>query len=258
MSVVIGVQSVKQLEHKNKNDEDWVSWRNKLITDGAITGSTFPIWFGCGFQTLSKFLSNESQPESEYRTTVMNHGNYYEKYCLDALITKFPTLSFATLNQLSHLLEINDDLRVIVTPDICIENEVGDQTIIEIKCPYTTEKKTPEIWLQKHFYGYPSAFIQAALYGCFNSNIKTIGTLYGLLSLDKSKLIMFYVQFNLTPQMKLYFFSQLMEFKYLIEERKENRGRVVNKQKKLKIEFIKTLMEVCFKQSNSWEYLINT
>ena len=117
-------------------------------------------------------------------------------------------------------------------------NEVKPLSVVEVKCPWTQQFKfeSLEEWVSdfnaRHKYGYPSAFLQALLYGAVDDCCEQFFVLYYFVHAATNMRCMVSHRFALHDDLRLWCLKNAKEFSDLLRRGSASKLRVPTERKK--------------------------
>jgi hypothetical protein len=166
----------------------------------SITGSGMSVMYGMGYETLGKYLKqkfSQIQEQNDFKDSAIDHGRLCEPFAKEMFLCYFK-LKRVKFNG-NYTREIHTEINIIKEEGVGRDNEcekynivamitpdmiLGDNTIVEFKCPYrimmehkygNNSKKCADAFIEKYPYGRGDAYTQAMFYAMIlkSDKIKT-------------------------------------------------------------------------------------
>lgn len=206
----------------------WLSYRDSLPL--SLTGSGVGTIFGCGHETLNKYIHGKLSPNikekqfNQFEESAKDHGRFCESYAKECFLeVKHDNDSSVILFNGSFTMEVHSSIEIIqdeekksyeiivlCTPDMVLKNG----TIVEFKCPYSIifdkrangdMKKCGRMFMEKNPVGKEGAFLQAYLYAIVMGYTK-VTTCFFFWDRTDSKASLVIYEYEIVPSDEYYTF----------------------------------------------------
>lgn len=265
--------ATKSLENK----DEWIEWR-KTLGKETVFGSQFPVWFGLGYESLRSVVDTlhgrkaaVDKDSDMFLQRAMKHGTDNEPVALDMFYEIVAGSGQFIRNELGDVLHFllmreipskcyslkrDVNAKLALTPDAVLQatNPVTGNSslcIIEVKCPFREQHKYDSVqdWVtafrERYPLGYPSAFLQAALYASVEGNCREFFTVFYFRHDATNEHVIVVHGFRLDDDSREFFLNNAQQFSACLARGDENL-RVPSSRKKQALETQKKTQFVSF------------
>lgn len=225
------------------NKQLWEVFRKECFLNGVLSGSEYPMMWGFGYETVNSYIRRFKKKEYKKPDTdnaALEWGTQTEQEVKNVLLKEFKVQKHDF--KLPTEIYSAPGYTTIITPDGLIQNELGEYSIVEIKCPYYWKMSNREDKLEntvekhksKYPYGQEKYFLQAAYY----STIKDINSfIVAVHWKDDEKSVTGIFEYRNNTSLKSVIMSGARDFVELMEEVKKGTDKIfqVRQAKKDKI-----------------------